>query len=144
MLVLGSSGGETLGPRVRDRWGTSDPSGTSLGGHLPRGGPLALRHRLDYYIKNLYFVYSKVLYCQGIPKQTKDILCGLYDPGLTKPDTLLMAIKEKQLPIPTLQQLYNFLSSYRKRKFGCPSISIGSLQGRKLGVCGGCLAPWRL
>ena len=38
-----------------------------------------------------------------------------------------MAIKEKQLPIPTLQQLYNFLSSYRKRKLGSPSISIGSL-----------------
>ncbi len=51
----------------------------------------------------------------GIAEETKMEVEHLVGEGTSKPKAILQVLKKKQLPIPTLQQLKNYLYQYRKK-----------------------------
>ncbi|CAF1167498.1 unnamed protein product [Adineta ricciae] len=65
---------------------------------------------------------------RGINESVKRSIQELFNDGITKPKQIIRALQARNVTIPSLIKIKNYLAQYKKKKFGSYIISLGELE----------------
>jgi len=71
---------------------------------------------------------TKIFEIRGLSEDMKKQVRQMYDDGITKPKQIIRALQARKIQPPKKKQLTNYLSQYKKQKYGESSISLGQLE----------------
>ena len=63
-----------------------------------------------------------------IPKDTQDVILSLFKDGTSKPNAVILALRNRGIQGPPRRQLTNYLTYLRKKLLGRSTISMGEME----------------